>query len=209
MGSNLLFLQPHSRPQEPHLTFSQSPLSDMKVAPRVLLSRKCCGARAKAQHCGVRECVLPFLPKCCSEKLYQPPSHPRKMRGLFPVLPNVNQVSAVPSQGQSQGLALKEGAVAPFCTGFPGEKPGRGRGCWGDGNPAARLSTGGSLIQKPYNEWTWEGARCCGNLIPLLPKAGFLLSSAPGRSSSPLKITRERKTEFGILLLRSVHIFRQ
>lgn len=33
--------------------------------------------------------------------------------------------------------------------------------------------TGGSLIQKPYNKWTWEGARCHGNLTPLLPKAGF------------------------------------
>ena len=33
--------------------------------------------------------------------------------------------------------------------------------------------TGGSQIQKPYNEWTWEVARCCGNPIPLLPGAGF------------------------------------
>lgn len=52
--------------------------------------------------------------------------------------------------------------------------------------------TGGSQIQKPYNEWTWEAARCCGNPIPLLPEAGgggvwggWFLSSEPGRSSSP------------------------
>lgn len=33
--------------------------------------------------------------------------------------------------------------------------------------------TGGSQVQKPYNELTWEGARCRGNPIPLLSRAGF------------------------------------
>lgn len=52
----------------------------------------------------------------------------------------------------------------------------------GDSKPLVCIHRG-SLIQKPYNEWTWEEACCCGNLIPLLPRAGFLLSSAPGRDS--------------------------
>lgn len=57
--------------------------------------------------------------------------------------------------------------------------------------------TRGSQIQKPYNKWTWEGARCCGNpALPLLPRAGFLLSSAPGRSTSPTLLEKDSSEFF-------------
>lgn len=63
----------------------------------------------------------------------------------------------------------------------------------------------GSLIQKPYNEWTWEEARCCGNLIPLLPRAGFLLSSAPGRGSFPSTLLGEERQDWCSLIEVKAH----
>lgn len=62
----------------------------------------------------------------------------------------------------------------------------------------------GSLIQKPYNEWTWEEARCCGNPIPLLPRAGFLLSPAPGRDSfSSVLLEEERQNWCSFMEVRA------
>jgi hypothetical protein len=63
----------------------------------------------------------------------------------------------------------------------------------------------GSLIQKPYNEWTWEEARCCGNLIPLLPRAVFLLSSAPGRDSFPSTLLEKERQNWCSFIEVRVH----
>lgn len=60
--------------------------------------------------------------------------------------------------------------MAPFGGGFPGEKSGAVG--WGrDGNPAARGRHRRKSNSKPYNQWTWEGARCRGNLISPVAKS--------------------------------------
>ena len=51
--------------------------------------------------------------------------------------------------------------------------------------------TGGSQIQKPYNEWTWKAARCCGNPIPLLPGVGLMAESEEELKSLLMKVKVE------------------
>lgn len=132
--------------------------------------------RLNPQVCEVRVCTS-VLPNCCSKKYEATLPPTEDETASLQCKPS----KYCPSSGTSR-------TVIPFCPGFPGRNLG-GELVANWGIKLLDGCTGGSLIQKPYNEWTWKELVAVATRFPAAKSGGCLLSSAPARSSSPLNIT--------------------